>query len=321
MIRIGIVGFGNLGKAVKESIKNFDDIKLVCIFTKRDLALFKGIDAKFDKLENIEKYVNEIDVMIMCGGSAKDLRIESPQALKFFCIVDSFDTHAQILEHYNLLNKVGTDCGRLALFSAGWDPGIFSMMRLLFESISQKGTQTFWGKGVSQGHSDAIRKINGVLDARSYTIPNKYYLKKAKRGTFKICDAKKLHRRNCFVTTFKGVNKKRIANEIKSIPNYFLGYKTKVRFVSQKVLNQKHSKLFHAGRVLNSFSVTDNASFMEFCLKLQSNPIFTASVMLMFTKAVFKLFKEGRVGAITVLDIPLSYLTNYSKEYLLTNIM
>lgn len=322
MINIGIVGFGNLGRGVLEQIKNFCDLKLVCVFTRRDLKQFSFYEEQFDNLKNIENYVGKIDVMIMCGGSAKDLGWQSKEVLKNFCIVDSFDTHARIFEHYQQLEKVGEENGHLALLSAGWDPGIFSMMRLLFLAISQKDACTFWGKGISQGHSDAVRKIDGVLDARQYTIPIKAILKKTRCGKVGKIVPTKSHIRRCFVVLKKGANKKQVEKEIKTMPHYFSGYKTKVNFVSLRQIIKKHNKLCHGGNVVGFFETKNkNKNLMEFSLKLDSNPEFTASVLLCYARAVYKLFKEKKVGAITVFDIPLSCLTNFSNKYLLTNIM
>ncbi len=318
MIRIGIVGFGNLGKAVFNCVKSFNDLKLVCIFSRRDLKDFDFKNIKVEKYENISCYKNKIDVMIMCGGSKKDLMFQSPEVLKNFCIIDSFDTHAKIFEHYKNLNEVGTSSKKLALLSCGWDPGLFSMMRLLFFGVSNKEPTTVWGNGVSQGHSDAIRKIDGVLDARAYTICKTGILKKVLCGKEENISPQKIHIRKCFVAIKKGASKNIIKEQIKSMPNYFLGYQTKIKFIKQETLNKKHAKLFHGGSVVCGFKTNqNNLEKMHFSLKLESNPDFTASVLLMFARAVYKMFGEKRYGAITVFDVPFSYLSQLKKENLL----
>lgn len=311
MIKIGVVGYGNLGKAVTKVIQNFDDMKLVCVFSRRDIRSCG--DLKFEKMERIKDYKNKIDVMIMCGGSATDLMTQSPQVLQDFCIVDSFDTHAKIWKHYETLNRVGKQNNKLAILSVGWDPGLFSVMRLMFSSLSNKAKIfTFWGKGISQGHSDAIRRLDGVLDARQYTIPNKKLLKKVRCGKVDELDGKHMHTRECFVALKKGVLKNKVEKAIKTMPHYFEGYKTKVHFVSEEKINKQHNKLFHGGNVIGFFDSYGNKSLMEFSLKLDSNPDFTASVLLCYARACYKLFKDKNVGALTAFDIAPKDMTSLS---------
>lgn len=311
MIRVGIVGFGNLGKAVLSQIRAYRSFKLVCVFSRRDKNLFSEKGVRFDDYENIKNYKGKIDVMILCSGSFSDLEVQSAEVLKDFCIIDSFDTHKKLASHYNKLEKIGKKHNTLSLVGCGWDPGLFSMMRLLFCSISPKMyQQTFWGKGVSQGHSDVIRRIDGVLDARQYTIPKLSAISSIKRGETKDFTPREKHLRECFVVAKDKGEQKRIEREIKSVPNYFRDYDTIVHFISQQELDRKHKKLSHGGKVLASFlSQNNNKSKLEFSINLESNPDFTASVLICFCGALFKMFLEGKRGAITVFDVPLKYLS------------
>ena len=320
MIRIGIVGYGNLGKSVARELKNNSDMVLVCIFSRRDKKLFKD-DFLFDSYDNIKSYKGKIDVMIMCGGSQKDLPEQSREVLKDFCIVDSFDTHQKILEHFGALNEIGIKNKTLGLCSCGWDPGLFSLMRVLFSGLSTNSHfHTFWGDGVSEGHSDAIRKIDEVLDARQYTILNKQALnlvRSGKKVDFKPSDK---HKRECYVAIKRGAKKEEIEQKIKSMPYYFCDYETNVHFLPLKKLKEEHNKLYHAGVVSGFFDSTNgNKSFFEFSLKLDSNPDFTASVLICFSRAVYKLFQEGKVGCLTVFDIPPKYLLNISYDDIIKN--
>lgn len=323
MIKVGIVGFGNLGKAVLSQIKAYGHFKLVCVFSRRDKSLFSENGVKFDDYKNIKNYKGKIDVMILCSGSFSDLEIQSAEVLKDFCTIDSFDTHKKLFSYYNKLETIGIENNTLALVGCGWDPGLFSMMRLLFGGISPKMyQQTFWGNGVSQGHSDAIRRIKGVLDARQYTIPKQVAIDSIKKGETKSFLPREKHLRECFVVAENESERKRIETEIKSMPNYFCDYDTIVHFVSQQELDKKHNKLNHGGKVLASFlSQNKNKSELEFSVNLESNPDFTASVLICFCGAVFKMFSEGKRGAITVFDVPLRYLSfdcfkNQIKNYL-----
>ncbi|MBR1925596.1 MAG: diaminopimelate dehydrogenase [Clostridia bacterium] len=318
MIRIGIVGYGNLGKSVARELKNNSDMILVCIFSRRDKKLFKD-EYFFDSYNNIKSYKGKIDVMIMCGGSQKDLPEQSPEVLKDFCIIDSFDTHQKILEHLKKLNKVGTQNKTLGLCSCGWDPGLFSLMRVLFSSFSKNSHfHTFWGDGISEGHSDAIRKIDGVLDARQYTILNKQALNLVRSGKRVNLSPSDKHKRECYVAIKKGAKKDEIEQKIKSMPYYFLDYETNVHFLPQKKLEKEHNKLYHAGVVSGFFdSKSGNESFFEFSLKLDSNPDFTASVLICFSRAVYRLYQEGKVGCLSVFDVPFKYLSPICYEELI----
>lgn len=312
MIRIGIVGFGNLGKGVLLAAKQNDDIKVVAVFTRRNPAELKLEDVKVDSVDNILNYKDKIDVLILCGGSATDLPVQSPQFLNDFCIVDSFDTHANIPQHFKALDKVGKEQGKLGLLSAGWDPGLFSLARLLFKSVLPQGADyTFWGKGVSQGHSDAIRRIDGVLDAKQYTIPKEDALNLVRQGKMPELLARDKHLRECFVVAKEGADKTVIENEIKNMPNYFADYDTVVHFVTEEELKQNHSKLPHGGFVVRTGnSQNGNNSVLELSLKTDSNPEFTASVLIAYARAVYTMFKHGKTGAITVFDVPFKFLSN-----------
>lgn len=310
-IRIGIVGYGNLGKGVISAIKQNDDMELIAVFTRRDPEKLQISGINVQKVDNLGDFVGKIDVMVMCGGSATDLPTQSPQVLQKFNIIDSFDTHAKIPEHFDTLDKVGKENKTLGLLSAGWDPGLFSMARILFRSITPQGTDyTFWGKGVSQGHSDAIRRIEGVADAVQYTIPREEALSAVRSGQNPTLTTRDKHLRECFVVLENGANSAEIEEKIKKMPNYFSDYETAVHFVSAEELHKNHSTLPHGGFVCRSAESSNNNKFlMEFSLKLDSNPEFTASILIAYARAIYRLATEGKCGAVTVFDIPLSYLS------------
>ncbi len=319
-INIGIFGYGNLGKGIESAIKLNDDMNLVAVFTRRnpeDLTI-KTETAKVCSADDILNYKDEIDVLILCGGSATDLPVQTPELAKYFNVVDSFDTHAKIPQHFENVNKSACDAGKIAVISAGWDPGMFSINRLYSEAVLPKGeTYTFWGKGVSQGHSDAIRRIEGVLDARQYTIPIDKALDAVRSGSNPALSTREKHLRECFVVACDGADKDKIENEIKTMPNYFADYDTIVHFISKEELERDHSGIPHGGFVIRSGKTSDGLNHViEYSLKLDSNPEFTASVVTACARAAYKMNKEGFKGCKTVFDIPPSYLSPKSDEEL-----
>lgn len=315
-IKIGIVGYGNLGKGVLCGLKQTKDLELVALFTRRNPDELNIQQVNVQHISKISEYKGKIDVLILCGGSATDLPQQSPELLKDFCIIDSFDTHANIPQHYQKLNEVGKQHNTLALLSVGWDPGLFSLARILFNSVAPVGKDyTFWGKGVSQGHSDAIRRIKGVKNAVQYTIPKEDAILKVKSGIMPELETKDKHLRECFVVLEDNADAKAVEQEIKQMPNYFADYETIVHFISEQELKEQHSAMPHGGFVLRSAKSANNNNFlMEFALKLDSNPEFTASIMLAYARAVYKMYKQGNVGAITVFDIPFKYLSTLTEE-------
>lgn len=315
-IKIGIVGYGNLGKGVLCGLKQTKDLELVALFTRRNPDELNIQQVNVQHISKISEYKGKIDVLILCGGSATDLPQQSPELLKDFCIIDSFDTHANIPQHYQKLNEVGKQHNTLALLSVGWDPGLFSLARILFNSVAPVGKDyTFWGKGVSQGHSDAIRRIKGVKNAVQYTIPKEDAILKVKSGIMPELETKDKHLRECFVVLEDNADAKAVEQEIKQMPNYFADYETIVHFISEQELKEQHSAMPHGGFVLRSAKSANNNNFlMEFALKLDSNPEFTASVMLAYARAVYKMYKQGNYGAITVFDIPFKYLSTLTEE-------
>jgi diaminopimelate dehydrogenase len=314
--RIGIVGYGNLGKGVELSIKQNEDMELVAIFTRRDPKSLNH--PQMENINNIKDYKNKIDVMILCGGSATDLPEQTPNIAKMFNTVDSFDTHANIPVHFENVDKVGIENGTLNLISSGWDPGLFSMYRIMGESMLPVGnTYTFWGEGVSQGHSDAIRRIKGVIDAKQYTVPIEKALKKVRSGENPKFTTREKHLRVCYVVAEEGAEKDKIENEIKTMPNYFDEYDTEVNFISKKELDENHSGMPHGGYVIRTgTSENRTKQRMEFVLELESNPEFTSSVLVSYARAVQKMHNNGKNGGITVFDVPLAMLSPKSNEEL-----
>ena len=319
MIKIGVCGYGNLGKAVEKEIIKSNDMELVAIFTRRNPESLKiASNTIVDSLSNIQEWKDKIDVMIMCGGSSTDLPEQVPEMAKLFNTVDSFDTHAKIPEFYNLVDKISKENNHVSTISVGWDPGMFSVMRLYANSILPNGsTYTFWGKGVSQGHSDAIRRIDGVKDARQYTIPVEEAVERIRSGETPTFTTREKHIRECFVVTEDGADKERIEKEIKTMPNYFDEYNTTVHFISEEELRRDHSSLPHGGFVIHSGETGNgNKHVIEYSLKLDSNPEFTGSVLIAVARATYRMYKEGMKGAKTIFDIPPIYLSNQSAEEL-----
>lgn len=319
MIKIGIVGYGNLGKGVNLAVEVASDMELIGIFTRRNPASVNPLtNAKVYEFKDIEKFKDIIDVMIVCGGSATDLPQITGGILKDFNTVDSFDTHAKIPEYFANLDKIAKENGTVGAISIGWDPGMFSVARMLFGAVLPEGNDyTFWGKGVSQGHSDAIRRINGVKNAIQYTVPKEDALERVRNGENPVLSTGDKHYRECFVVLEEGADAERVEKEIKEMPNYFKDYEVIVHFISEEELKEKHNKLFHGGFVLRSGKTEKDVNHvLELSLKLDSNPQFTGSVLTAYARAVYKLSKEGKSGAVTVFDIPLKYLSDKSEETL-----
>ena len=322
-IKIGICGYGNLGKGVELALNNNEDMELVAIFTRRSLQNIKTIykNTKIYSINEVNKYKDKIDVMIMCGGSKTDLPIQSVEFCKSFNIIDSFDNHEEISTHFNKIDKLAKENNKLALISCGWDPGLFSLMRVLFEAILPNGINyVFYGKGLSQGHSDAIRRIKGVKKAVQYTVPYTDSIEKVRKGTMpRFKSIKEMMWRDCYVVLEEKADKDKILKEIKQMPNYFAPYNTEVHFISEEEFDQNHTNMSHGGFVLRNGKTNQNNHIIEFSLNLDSNPEFTASVLVAYARAIYKLKNQGKVGALTVLDIPFAYLLN--KNYLLTKMV
>ena len=314
-IRVAILGYGNLGRGAELAIRANPDMKLVAFFTRRDPATLKTLtpDVPVYHVDKAIEMQNEIDVLILCGGSATDLPEQSAKYARYFNIVDSFDTHAKIPEHFERCDKSASESGKIALISVGWDPGMFSLQRLLGNCILPDGSDyTFWGKGVSQGHSDAIRRIDGVLNGKQYTIPVPEALDKVRSGKNPVLSTREKHTRECFVVAAPGADLARIENEIKTMPNYFADYDTTVHFITQEELDRDHSGIPHGGFVMRSGVTGANGEtkhMIEYSLKLDSNPEFTASVIVCYARAAYKMNKAGCSGAKTVFDVPPAYLS------------
>lgn len=316
-IKIGIVGFGNLGRGVVKSLEQNPDMELQAIFTRRDVSSFIE-PLPFAHMSDMNDYKDQIDVMIMCGGSATDLADQTPMAAQFFHTVDSYDTHAKIPEYFNHVDEVAKAAKTVSLISTGWDPGLFSLARLLNKAILPEGKEyTFWGTGVSQGHSDAIRRIKGVKNGKQYTIPLDTALDKVRTGENPELTTREKHERVCYVVAEEGADLAQIEQEIVSMPNYFADYDTTVHFISEETLAAEHSGMPHGGFVIRTGTTGDNTKQrMEFSLQLDSNPEFTASVLVAYARAVYRLASEGKTGACSVFDIPFGYLSPKSAEQL-----
>ncbi len=320
MIRIGIMGYGNLGRGVERAVMKNPDMKVVAVFTRRAPESLKILteDAVVASVADAEKYVGKIDVMILCGGSATDLPVQGPQYARLFNIVDSFDTHAKIPEHFADCDTASREGGTVSVISVGWDPGLFSLNRLYGRCILPDGKDyTFWGRGVSQGHSDAIRRIDGVIDARQYTIPVPEAVEAVRRGENPDLSTREKHTRECFVVAREGADLARIEHEIVTMPNYFADYDTTVHFITKEELDRDHKGIPHGGRVIRSGVTSDGVGhIVEYSLTLDSNPEFTSSVLVAYARAAVRLAEEGVSGAKTVLDIPPAYLSAESGETL-----
>ena len=321
-IRIGIVGYGNLGRGVECAISQNPDMELVAVFTRRAPESVKILSNKATvyHIDSIQDMVGKIDVMVLCGGSATDLPHQTPAIAKLFSVVDSFDTHAKIPEHFAAVDESAREGGNLAIISCGWDPGMFSINRLYAEAILPEGKgYTFWGKGVSQGHSDAIRRIEGVADAKQYTIPVESALEAVRSGTNPELSTRQKHLRECFVVAKEGADLSRIESEIVTMPNYFADYDTIVHFITAEEMQRDHSGIPHGGFVIHAGKTGKNrehTNIIEYNLKLDSNPEFTASVLVACARAAHRMHAEGATGCKTILDIPPSYLSPASGENL-----
>lgn len=322
MIRIGILGYGNLGRGIECAIQDNDDMELVAVFTRRDPSSVKILSENVN-VYSIDEAINmkdDIDVMILCGGSATDLPVQTPEYAKYFNVVDSFDTHANIPTHFDNVDKSAKEGSKLAIISSGWDPGMFSLNRLYANAVLPKGKDyTFWGKGVSQGHSDAIRRVEGVLDAKQYTIPIEDALTKVREGKEPELTTREKHLRECFVVAKEDADKEKIASEIINMPNYFDEYDTIVHFISKEELDRDHSGIPHGGFVIRSGKTGwnhENSHVIEYSLKLDSNPEFTASVIVAYARAAYRLHQEGVSGCKTVFDIAPAYLSSKTAEEL-----
>lgn len=320
MIRIGIAGYGNLGKGVEAAVKNAADMELVAVFTRRDpeSVKIKTEGVKAYSFDSIADFKDKIDVIVNCGGSATDLPVTTPTIAENFSVIDSFDTHARIPEHFANVDAKAKEGGNIAVISVGWDPGMFSLNRLYMNAILPNGKDyTFWGRGVSQGHSDAIRRIDGVVDARQYTVPVESAVESVRNGENPELTTRQKHTRECYVVAEEGADKARIENEIKTMPNYFADYDTTVNFISLDELKKNHSGIPHGGSVIRSgftgFDL-DTKHTIEYSLKLESNPEFTGSVLTAYARAAYKLRESGETGCKTVFDIAPALLVDMDGD-------
>ena len=315
MVRLGIIGYGNLGRGVELAASKADDMELVAVFTRRDPATVKlhteGIPVL--KIDEVADWKDKIDVMILCGGSATDLPTQTPEFAKMFNVVDSFDTHARIPEHFENVDRSAKDAGKVAVISCGWDPGLFSLARVYGNAILPDGNDyTFWGKGVSQGHSDACRRVEGVLDARQYTIPVQSALDAVRSGANPELTTRQKHTREVFVVAEEGADKAKIEETIKNMPNYFSDYDTTVHFITAEEMKANHSGLAHGGFVFRTGKTGwegEHKHVIEYRLTLDSNPEFTTSVLVAVARAAYRMSAEGQKGCKTILDIPPAYLS------------
>ena len=321
-MRIGILGYGNLGRGVEYAVKENSDTELAAVFTRRDPSTVKinTPNVPVIKISEIANWKDKIDVLILCGGSATDLPVQTPEFAAMFNVIDSFDTHAKIPQHFAKVDEAAKSNNHVAIISVGWDPGLFSLARVYSNAVMPDGTDyTFWGKGVSQGHSDAIRRIKGVKDAKQYTIPVKTALEAVRSGKNPELTTRQEHLRECFVVLEDGADAAEIEKQIKNMPNYFDEYNTTVNFISEDELLKNHSGLAHGGFVIRSGKTGQDKQhkhIIEFNLKLDSNPEFTSSVLIAYARAAYRLNQEGQSGCKTVLDIPPAYLSSKSAEEL-----
>ncbi len=326
-IRVGIMGYGNLGRGIECAIKQNDDMELKAVFTRRKpeavQILTEGVPVC--SVDDALKMKDEIDVLILCGGSATDLPVQTPEYAKYFNVVDSFDTHARIPEHFAHVDKEAKENGKVAVISAGWDPGMFSLNRLYGNAILPNGKDyTFWGKGVSQGHSDAIRRVEGVLNAKQYTVPVERALELVRNGENPELTTREKHTRECYVVAEEGADLAGIEQEIKSMPNYFADYDTTVHFITEEELLRDHAGIPHGGFVIRSGKTgwnLENNHIIEYNLKLDSNPEFTSSVIVACARAAVRMKQEGMTGCKTIFDIPPAYLCSISGEELRAHLL
>ena len=314
-MRIGILGYGNLGRGVECAIRQNPDMELVAVFTRRapEQVSILTKEAAVCSVNDVEQWKDKIDVMILCGGSATDLPEQTPKYAGMFHVVDSFDTHANIPEHFAKVDAAAKESGHIGMISVGWDPGMFSLNRMYANAILPEGRDyTFWGKGVSQGHSDAIRRVEGVKDGKQYTIPVEAALDAVRNGEDPELTTRQKHTRECFVVLEEGADPKKVEEEIKTMPNYFADYDTTVHFISEEELKAEHSGIPHGGFVIRSGKTgweKEHKHVIEYSLKLDSNPEFTASVIVAYARAAYRMAEEGQRGCKTVLDVPPAYLS------------
>ena len=314
-IRVGILGYGNLGRGVECAVKHNPDMEVTAVFTRRDPSSVKILTetAKVYHVDEAENMKDQIDVLIICGGSATDLPKQTPKYVQWFNVVDSFDNHAKIPEHYDNVNKVAQESGNIGIISVGWDPGMFSLNRMYANAILTNGKDyTFWGKGVSQGHSDAIRRIAGVKDGKQYTIPVASALESVRNGENPELTTRQKHTRECFVVAEEGADLARIEEEIKTMPNYFADYDTTVHFITEEELKRDHSGIPHGGFVIRTGTTgwnDEHKHVIEYSLKLDSNPEFTSSVIVAYARAAYRMKQEGQKGCKTVFDVAPAYLS------------
>ena len=325
-IRIGIVGYGNIGRGVEQAIKRNEDMELAAVFTRRDPASVKVATegAKVVHMDDMLSMKGDVDVMVLCGGSATDLPVMGPEIAADFNTIDSFDTHAKIPEYFANVDKAAKEGNNISIISVGWDPGMFSLNRLYAESILVQGsTYTFWGKGVSQGHSDAIRRIPGVKNAIQYTVPVDEAVDQVRSGSEPKLTTRDKHTRECYVVAQEGANKAEIENAIKTMPNYFDEYNTTVHFIAEEELKRDHSKMPHGGFVIRTGETGEegNKHVIEYSLKLDSNPEFTASVLIAYARAAYRLNQKGENGARSVFDIAPALLSMKTPEQLRKEIL
>ncbi len=321
-IRIGIVGYGNLGRGVEVGIKNHPDMELVGIFSRRDPKQLKTNSPAY-LYENIGDFKEKIDVFILCGGSKSDIPVQGPEVAEYFNTVDAFDTHAQIPKYFEQMNEINEKHETVSVLATGWDPGLFSLSRLLQEEILPAGdTYTFWGRGVSQGHSDAVRRVEGVRKAAQYTVPAEWMIDQIQKGKKVDYSAEKAHIRDVYVVLEDNADPLQVEEAIKTMPDYFEDYKTTVNYISEEEYEREHNNMAHGGRVMRHGNTSgENTSVIDFSLNLQSNPEFTAAVMLVYARAAYKLAKAREFGARTVLDIPPHYLSARSREDLIGDLL
>ena len=318
-IRAGIVGYGNIGRGAEKAIQQSPDFELAAVLTRRapEELVVDTPEALKMRVEDAQSLKGKVDVMILCGGSATDLPVQGQEFARNFNTVDSYDTHAKIPEYFNAMNDASRAAGLVSVISAGWDPGLFSLNRLLAQSILPHGSgSTFWGKGVSQGHSDAIRRVGGVEAGIQYTIPIAAAIDKARKGEGEFLAVREKHLRECFVVAKEGADKAEIENSIKTMPHYFADYETIVHFIGKDEFNANHTGMSHGGFVIHSGKTNEGKHTMEFSLDLCHNAEFTASVLIAYARAACRCFREGRTGALTPFDIPLAYLSPKTDEEL-----
>ncbi len=326
-IRIGIYGYGNLGRGVEAAVRQNKDTELVAVFTRRapESVKIATETAKVVSADKVEEYKDKIDVMIICGGSATDLPVQTPKLAKLFNVIDSFDTHAKIPTHFANVDAAAKEGGNVGIISVGWDPGMFSLNRLYANCILTDGADyTFWGKGVSQGHSDAVRRIDGVKDARQYTVPVEAALEAVRSGSNPELTTREKHTRVCYVVAEDGADKARIENEIKTMPNYFSDYDTTVNFITEEEMKRDHSGLPHGGFVIRSGKTGLNGEhkhIIEYRLQLDSNPEFTACVLLAYARAAYRFSQEGASGCKTVFDVPPAYLSSMDHSEIISHLL